>query len=439
MSLGDLDELVLSCRNEEGRKYIEEAVACYKAGAYRACIVSTWIAVVYDLLAKVRELALSGDQAAQVIVDDLSQWQPGISRGDLSAIRSSLDLERTIVGVANDQFGLFEGMQLSDLERLHADRNRCAHPTYQGTEHPYSPSAELARAHLLHAVRHVLSQAPVQGKAAAAQIIRLVESSFFPTDVEKAKVQFKSTGLDRARESLIRAIVDQLVYGYLEGMPPLKGRAQTACAVRAITEMYPAICEPRIKRALNKICRNAADAELVFFIGLQASYSQTWSLLEADNRMRLSELVRQCTDDIAQHVIPICVEISELQDVCRERLSRLGYKERGFAAQQSAHAIIVKAAVDLYCSSRSWEEANANYHALEPLLSVLTEADIRRILTARTNEGADLPGAHTFSGFCRHIYQNETIPRAEIITSLTNQGADYIVRDLQSGPLGPLV
>jgi hypothetical protein len=438
MSLGDLEELVLSCRNEDGRGYIAEAVACYKAGAYRACIVSAWIAVVYDLLAKIRELALSGDQAAQVIVDDLSKWQPGISSGDMSAIKSSLDLERTIVNVANDQFGFFEGMQLIDLERLHADRNRCAHPTYQGTEQPYAPSAELARAHLVHAVRHVLSQAPVQGKAAAAQIIRIVESSFFPTDVDKAKVQFKSAGLDRARESLIRAIVDQLVFGYLEGMPPLKGRPQTACAVRAIAEMYPEICEPRIRRALNSICRRVADTELVFFIGLQKSYSQMWSLLETDNRTRLSEVVRQCTDDIAQHAIPICVEISELQDVCRERLSRLGYKELGFTAQQSKHPIIVKAAVDLYCSSKSWDRANANYHALEPLLSVLTEAEIRRILTARTNEGADLPGAHSFSGFCRFIYENEMIPRAEIVTSLNDQGADYIVRDLQKGPEGLL-
>jgi hypothetical protein len=438
MGLGDLDELVLSCRDEEGREYIAEAVACYKAGAYRACIVSTWIAVVYDLLAKIRELALSGDQAAQVIVDDLSKWQPGISQGNQSAIKSSLDLERMVVNLANDQFGFFEGMQLVDLERLHADRNRCAHPTYQGTEQPYAPSAELARTHLVHAVRHVLSQAPVQGKAAAAQIIRLVESSFFPTDVDKAKVQFKSAGLDRARDSLVRAIVDQLVIGYLEGVPPLKGRLQTACAVRAIAEMYPAICEPRIRRALNSVCRRVADTELLFFIGLQKTYSQMWSLLEADNRTRLGEVVRQCTDDIAQHAIPICIEISELQEICRERLSRLGYKELAFAAQQSKHSIIVKAAVDLYCSSKSWEWANCNYHALEPLLPTLTETEIRRILTARTDESADLPGAHSFSAFCRFIYENQRIPRAEIITKLTDQGADYIARDLQREPDGSL-
>jgi hypothetical protein len=438
MSLGDLDELVLSCQNDDGRKYIAEAVACYKAGAYRACIVSAWIAVVYDLLAKIRELALSGDKAAQVTVDNLNRWQPGISSGDQGAIKNSLELERAIVNIANDQFGFFEGMQLTDLERLHADRNRCAHPTYQGTEQPYAPSAELARAHLVHAVRHVLSQAPVQGKAAAAQIIRIVESSFFPTEVEKAKVQFKSVGLDRARESLIRAIVDQLVIGYLEGMPPLKGRDQTACAIRAIAEMHPEICEPRIRRALNSIGRRVADAELVFFIGLQKSYSQMWSLLEVDNRARLSEVVRQCTDDHAQHVIPICVEIPELQDVCRERVSRLGYKQLGFAAQQSKHPIIVKATVDLYCSSKSFDSANANYYALEPVLSVLTEVETRRILTATTNEGADLNGAFSFNAFCRFIYENHIIPRAELFTSLIYQGAEHIVRGLERRPDGSL-
>jgi hypothetical protein len=59
MSLGDLDELVLCCRTEEARSYISEAVACYKVGAFRSSIVAAWIAVVYDLLSKIRELSLA--------------------------------------------------------------------------------------------------------------------------------------------------------------------------------------------------------------------------------------------------------------------------------------------------------------------------------------------------------------------------------------------
>jgi len=61
----DLDELVLRCRDEHARSYIAEAVACYKAGAFRASIVATWIAVVLDILHKLRELELTGNGAAK--------------------------------------------------------------------------------------------------------------------------------------------------------------------------------------------------------------------------------------------------------------------------------------------------------------------------------------------------------------------------------------
>lgn len=168
MSLGDLDELAQACRDGEARKFIAEAVTCYRAGAYKACIVSTWIAVVYDLLSKFRELALNGDAQAQQLTTELTNLQPKIALNDQGAIKRVLEIERTSLDIANNQFGFFDGQQLVDLKRLKEDRNRCAHPTYQGTDQPYAPSAELARSHLVHAVSHVLSVPPVQGNQALA-------------------------------------------------------------------------------------------------------------------------------------------------------------------------------------------------------------------------------------------------------------------------------
>jgi hypothetical protein len=43
--LADLDELILRCRSKQARQYIAEAVACYRAGAFRSCIVATWVVV----------------------------------------------------------------------------------------------------------------------------------------------------------------------------------------------------------------------------------------------------------------------------------------------------------------------------------------------------------------------------------------------------------
>lgn len=53
--LADLDELLLRCRAEQSRAFIREAVGCYRADAFRACIVVTYIVVLYDLIAKLRK------------------------------------------------------------------------------------------------------------------------------------------------------------------------------------------------------------------------------------------------------------------------------------------------------------------------------------------------------------------------------------------------
>src|SRR4051812_7885178 len=65
LTLTDLDELILTVRDRNSRAYISEAVATYRARAYRAAIMSTWAAVAYDIIAKIRELAAQGDGAAK--------------------------------------------------------------------------------------------------------------------------------------------------------------------------------------------------------------------------------------------------------------------------------------------------------------------------------------------------------------------------------------
>jgi hypothetical protein len=272
-------------------------------------------------------------------------------------------------------------------------------------------------------------------RAATAQIIKLVESAYFPTDAAAAKIQLKSAGLDRARDSLLRSVADKLTFGLLEGSANLKGRPQTATALRAICELYPQACEPRVKRALNLICRRAPDPTLPLFIALQRILSQTWSFLESDNQARLKEVVRQMDDKIAVQVLPAAVAIPDLQDIAKERVKKLDQKELGAVIHESKHSIIVQAGVDLYCSSKNWDSANSNYaEAVEPVLANLTEAQINRILNASIEEGADLRGSHSFKNFCRYIYENEKLPRSVIISSLTGQAMGHLATQLEASP-----
>ena len=433
MSLGDLDELVQSCRTEEARAYVFEAVSCYKAGAFRACIVATWIAVVYDLIGKIRELALGGDAAAQLIIDELATLQPKVEHGDQQAIRRILEIERLIVDEANQKFGFFDGQQLLDLHRLGADRNRCAHPTYQGTGQPYLPSAELARAHLVHAVRHVLATSPVQGKAATQALVRLVESNLFPTDIEKAKVQLRLGGLVRPRDTLVKSVTDNLVFGLFEGAPALKGQQRTISALQATFELYPSLAEGRLRHTLNNLGRRLADSELYYFFGLLYHMPITWDFLATDNKTRIEQLLLQTSADTAHRILPTTLAIPDLEDACRKKIGELNGEQLGHLIEVKKHPIAVARAVDLYCSAKSFDQANGRYNrVIEPILNELSQDQIRRILVAAHSEGADLIGAHSFNGFVRHVYKYERIPGDELIKTLRENSMGWLADRLEA-------
>ena len=201
MAITDLDELVLSCRTEQAKTYIQEAVGSYRAGAYRACIVATWVAVIFDLVEKVRDLALGGDAEARTMIEKYERWHEQIEDGNPDAIRHSLDFERTLIDVAQTKFEFFEPQQVLELRRLREDRNRCAHPSYQRLDTPYRPSAELARLHLRNAVAFVLSQPPVQGKAAINALVSTVASDFFPREKAEAQTALLKAGLERPKDA----------------------------------------------------------------------------------------------------------------------------------------------------------------------------------------------------------------------------------------------
>ena len=59
----DIDILVLDVRDSESRRLISEAISAYRGGAFRSAIVATWIAVIYDIIAKARELTAQGEAA----------------------------------------------------------------------------------------------------------------------------------------------------------------------------------------------------------------------------------------------------------------------------------------------------------------------------------------------------------------------------------------
>lgn len=228
----DLDELIVLCRDKSAKKFIQEAVDCYRAGAYRSCIVSTWNAVVFDFIHKLRQLEQVGNGEATQLLQDFANHSQN------SEVRKLWEFESKIPDFALSKFELISPIEKADITRLFEDRSRCAHPSMASLDEPFEATAELARYHVRSAVTHLLQRPPVQGKAALDRIWQDIKSAYFPTDPNLAVKYFQKGHLARARRSLISSIVIGLTVSLLTEDLEDDERERQFSALNAVSIMY---------------------------------------------------------------------------------------------------------------------------------------------------------------------------------------------------------
>lgn len=247
----DLDELIVRCRDKLSKKFIQEAVACYRAGAFRSCIVATWNAVVFDFLHKLRELELFEDKQATELLakfDGLRSPNPNF--------KELWQFESNIPDIALTKFELISPVEKSDIERLFEDRSRCAHPSMTSLEEPFEATAELARYHLRSAVTHLLERPPVQGRAASKRIFEDIKSEYFPVELESAIMYIQKSPLARARAGLIKDIVIGLTKSLLIESHPEDKRLRQFSALNAILNVHHKETKEILNNQLSKIIIN---------------------------------------------------------------------------------------------------------------------------------------------------------------------------------------
>jgi hypothetical protein len=246
--LTDLDELLLKCRDPQSKVFLAEAIACYRTGAYRSAIISTWIAVVFDLISKLKDLALTGDIEAQKAINAIEQMY---LKDDIT---SALRFEREILKSAREKFQLFSFVEEEDLKRLFVDRNRCAHPSLRSLEEPYQPSGELVRSHIYNAVVTLLQYPPVQGRQALQSILETIKSDAFPIQVDRACEQyFNHSPLMHARPILIKDVISVLTKDLLLEQLPYAERLREFIALQAVLQIFRQNGEGILNEELPKI------------------------------------------------------------------------------------------------------------------------------------------------------------------------------------------
>jgi hypothetical protein len=291
--LADLDELVMRCRDERARKYIDEAVRCYRSGAYRAAVVATWIAVCFDFVDKLRELAAAGDSHAEKIAADLEKHQ---AAGDF---QSAMKFEATIPSLAL-QFEFVSHTEKIDLERLKEDRNRCAHPSQNNDSEVFEVASELSRLHIRNAVCHLLQHEPAQGNGALDRLLEDVGSVTFPSSFEKVMERLKEGALPKAREALIRNFFVVLMKSIFLEKVDHKRRNKCQQVLMCGRQMHPHIWEKTVVDVFGKQLERATSDEmlLVAVSGFSNGCEMLWSALSEPQKERLLNFVKNSPSSV---------------------------------------------------------------------------------------------------------------------------------------------
>lgn len=376
-SFADLDELLLLCKERQTRGYIAEAIACYRAGAYRASIVSTWIAVVFDFIHKLRDLALTGDAAAQDELQKLEGWQ---RQGDW---RQANGFENRVLALAKDTFEFLSVSEYDDLVRLYEDRNRCAHPSMLNLEEPYQATAELARYHLRNAVTHLLQHPPVQGKAALDRIFVQVQSEYFPIEVAEARERFQHGPLARARVSLVRNVIVVLTKFLLLDEHTNMERGRFFAALNAVLEMYPDAGEATLRESLPKIVDGVSDAEWLKVIKYIRWVALGWEALDGVHQANARSFVTSCSLQDYSFLILYTLHIPALQQLARQRIPQLSQEDLAEHIRREPAAAYTDEVVQQFSLAGSYKQGTFIASSLVlPLADVFTAEQVQRIIAA---------------------------------------------------------
>ena len=325
-----------------------------------------------------------------------------------------LEFERDLIPIFRDKFGFFGYDQEVEILRVREDRNKCAHPSFYSDGVPYKPNAELARLHIVNAIEIVLSQQPRQGKFATEQFINVISDRYFPEDPEDILARLKSLGLERARESLIISLIDEICFSLAEEKPPLRGSINGFRAVEAIVSIHPDIAAPRLRSNIVKLVNSGDPKAFECSCVLVCRNPDVAETLDDGIRSAIRAWVPKQTT-LRGGVLARAVRISWLKEIAIQESEHITREDlKGVAIPLPDE--ILSAFARRYAQSSNWNEANENYQSfISPYLNRLREKEIRLICNSAITGEGDLLGSHGFKEFIRRLHAESPAPGIEAI------------------------
>jgi len=388
----DLDVLLSRVRHAPSKSHFLDAVRAYKAGALRAAMTSIWVALVYDLIAKYRELSAMGDAAATAF---LSSWDSATASGD---VKKLLQLEASILEDATNKTQVVSRIAGVHLQRLRDDRHLCAHPAFSAEADLFEPSAELVRLHLANAVELVLSQEPLQGKAIFDLYDADVQSPGFPTAHERILDYVDQRYLQRVRTDNIRNFGVVLAKSLLKGVPPQwePHYRRIVSSLVAVQERAPHVW-PDTSQSIVRLIDSLGPAERPRAIALVAAFPGLWPRLLDATRTALQHTAEQAEPAaLTDFRILAGVALPALRPAILALINRLSREDVARALSVQPFVELWARAIQIYGASGGFRASEANFRELiTPFAGRLTSQQFNDLLDAIVENGQNWDAAET--------------------------------------------
>jgi hypothetical protein len=435
--IADLDELVLKCQGKGTATHFREAVACYHAGAMRAAILATWIAVAFDFIDKISTLEAQGDALAKQFAEEFRKIRQS------SDLRGSLQFERQILERAHRDLQLISDLEYADLKRLFEDRHRCAHPSMITDEELYQPTAEQVRYLMRSAVDSLLSQPPTSGKAALSQLLDQVRGSYFPIDKQNARTQLEVGHLRKPRPALVRNFAIVLLKIATDPAETAQTRLRAIAALNALKSMQPNDTNAVLTEKFSDRLRptTTKDEHLLIALVAVSQIDDAAAFLEIDVRDRLSNFVAVIPDEEFSGAAAAAMRVEFTKTAAIARTEALQFKDFAAVVGSTAEVAAVKSVrqrgIQIYAASRSFDGANSIAQSIIlPMTQAFDRHEIEEIVRVGFQNG-QIRFSHEFFAVLASLKVNRSVDLSWWDPLLRAQNADDFTYSLYFVPPPP--
>ena len=381
----DIDTLSLAVRDRESQRLIEEAIAAYRGGAFRSALISTWIAVAYDLIAKVRELASQGEKATRAFVEQVDK---AITRND---VRELQRIENKLVEKASREFQLLAPHEYIALDRIQKDRNLCAHPAFVVGGELYQPTPELVRGHIVHAMQYLLVHAPLQGRNAIARFEADMLSPSFPVSADDIGAFIRARYLNRAKDVLVVNLVKGILSApFGEEHRRYAGRTRTlAVTLREVGNAKTAIYDAVVPGFVAQKFERVGDDVLLNICPFLGTDLRIWDWLAPVDQLRVRRLLEtKEVEALKTHSAFDAFVIEPLGVILLDRYKGFDEATKVSIINEHPKKELVQSGIEIYAAAGSFRDAEQmGQSVILPLVSFFSADDIRSTLDAVSGNG----------------------------------------------------